>query len=93
MRREPPVPQKLVRRRRDGKGSGGTTSDRRKSLSDHFLLKVQTFLPLPTDPTPEKPVMSPICTAVNSEPSPMGKEPHKCGFTDYMGRVIYSLSS
>ncbi len=26
------------------------------------LLKVQTYLPLPTDPTREKPAISPICT-------------------------------
>ena len=37
-------------------------------------------------------MISPICTTVSSEPLPMEKEPRKCGFTGYMGRVIYSLS-
>ena len=38
-------------------------------------------------------MISPICTAVGSEPFPIGDEPQKCGVTGYMGCVINSLSS
>ena len=40
-------------------------------------LKVQIFLPLPTDPTPEKPVISPICTGCEFQTFPDGKRATK----------------
>ena len=57
-----------------------------------FLLKVQTFPPVPTDPTPEKSVISPNRTGDKFRTFPMVDEPQKCDFTGYMGRVICSLS-
>jgi len=49
------------------------------------------FLPLPTDSTPEKPVVLPVHTGCESRTLPDGKRATKSGFTGYMGRVICSL--
>ncbi len=50
------------------------------------------FPPLPTDPTREKPVISPVHTGCEFRTFSDGKQAKTCGFTAYIDRMTYSLS-